>query len=163
MLSPSGSAFSNYFRIYKFLNLFCNSLHVLLVLVSFLVRDAVDSKINRVFKTPPSAKFDSDGIRLASPICNFFSVSRGRRRALELLWTHFSLSVTFGPSRGVSCLANISRFRLSLTTFTTHSSGTDWYVIMALETVCQHSKRAFCAERKWTQYTAPCSGLQWIW
>ena len=40
----------NSFRIYKFLNLFCNSLHVLLVLVSFVVRDAVDSKINRVFK-----------------------------------------------------------------------------------------------------------------
>ena len=74
-----------FFRIYKYLNLFCNSLHVLLVLVSFLVRDAVDSKINRVFKAPPSAKCDSDGIGLESHICNFFSVSRGKRRALELL------------------------------------------------------------------------------
>ena len=75
----------NSFRIYKFLNLFCNSLHLLLVLVSFIVRDAVDSKINRVFKTPPSAKCDSDGIGLESHICNFFSVARGKRRALELL------------------------------------------------------------------------------
>ena len=72
----------------------------------------------------------------------------------------FSLSVTFGPSRGVSCLANISRFPLSLTTFTTHSFGTDWYVIIALEPVCQNSKPAFCAERKWTQCTASCSSLQ---
>ena len=34
----------------SFLNLFCNSLHVLLVLVSFVVRDAVDSEINRLFE-----------------------------------------------------------------------------------------------------------------
>ena len=110
-----------------------------------------------------SSKCDSDGIGLESHICNFFSVSRGKRRALELLWTHFSLSVTFGPSRGESCLANISRIPPSLATFTTHSFGTDWYVIMALEPACQNSKPAICAACKWTQHTASCSGLQWIW
>ena len=37
------------FRIDKFLILFCNSSHVLLVLVGFVARYAVDSKINRLF------------------------------------------------------------------------------------------------------------------
>ena len=32
----------NFFRFHKFLNLFCNSLSVLLVLVNFVVRDVVD-------------------------------------------------------------------------------------------------------------------------
>ena len=44
---------------------------------------------------------------------------------------HDGLSVTFGRSRGVSCLANYSLFLLSLTTLTTHSLGTDWYVLFA--------------------------------
>ena len=47
---PRWVFFQNSFRIYKFLNLFCNSLHVLLVLVNFVVRDAVVLKINRLFE-----------------------------------------------------------------------------------------------------------------
>ena len=45
------------------------------------------------------------------------------------------LSVSCGHSQVVSCLANNSLFPLSLTTLT--SSGTDWYVIVAVEPVCQ--------------------------
>ena len=37
--------FFNFFRSHKF----CNALHVLLVLVNFVVRDAVDSEIKRLF------------------------------------------------------------------------------------------------------------------
>ena len=148
MLSPSGSSFRISVRIYKFLNLFCNSLHVLLVLVSFVVRDAVGSKIKRVFKCHP----------------------RTNSTLMELGWGPISATSSRFPEASAErwssyepiCLANISRFPLLLTTFTTHSFGTDWYVIMALEPVCQNSKPAFCAERKWTQYTASCSGLQWI-
>ena len=40
--------------------------------------------------------------------------------------------------------------------------GTDWYAIVALEPVCQNSRPASCAVEKWIQYTASCSGLQWI-
>ena len=83
--------------------------------------------------------------------------------ALDLVWTHDGLSVTFGRSRGVNCLANNSLFPLSLTTLTTHSLGTDWYVIMELEPVCQNSRPASCAADKWIQYTASYSGLQWVW
>ena len=38
-----------FFCIHKVLDLLCDSLHVLLVLVSFVVGDAVDSEINRLF------------------------------------------------------------------------------------------------------------------
>ena len=41
--------FCYFFWDHKFLNLFCNSLHVLLVLASFVVGDAVDSEIDRLF------------------------------------------------------------------------------------------------------------------
>ena len=34
---------------HKFLDLFCDSMHVLIVRVSFVVGDAVDSEINRLF------------------------------------------------------------------------------------------------------------------
>ena len=47
---PRWIFFQNSFRIHKFLNLFCNSLHVLLVLVGFVVKDAVNSKINTLFE-----------------------------------------------------------------------------------------------------------------
>ena len=54
---------------------------------------------------------------------------------------HDGLSVTFGRSRGVRCFANNSLFPLSLTTLTTHSLGTDWYEIVALEPICQISRQ----------------------
>ena len=65
-------------------------------------------------------------IGLESHVCNLLSVSRGSRKLLDLAWTHDALSVTFGPFRGVRCLANNSLFSLSLTTLTTHSFGTVW-------------------------------------
>ena len=61
---------------------------------------------------------------------------------MDLVWTHDGLSVSFGFSRGVSCLANNSLCPLSLTTLTTLSFGTDWYLIVALELVCQNSRPA---------------------
>ena len=51
MLSSGESFLKKYFfRIRKFLNLFCNSLHALFVLVGFVDGDAVDSEINRLFQ-----------------------------------------------------------------------------------------------------------------
>ena len=92
-----------------FLNLFCNFLHELLVLVSFVVRCAVNSNLNRVFKfhLRRNATLMELGWSPKSATSSRFPEASAE---LELLWTHFSLSVTFGPSRGVSCLANISRF-----------------------------------------------------
>ena len=63
----------------------------------------------------------------------------------------------------VCCLANTFLFPLSLTTFTTHSFGTDWYVTMASEPAFQNTGPASCAVDKWIQYTASCSSLQWMW
>ena len=40
----------------------------------------------------------------------------------------------------MSCLANNSLFPLSLTTLTSHSWGSDWFVTVALEPVCQNNK-----------------------
>ena len=105
----------------------------------------------------------SDDFGLEFQACKLLSVSWGMLTVLDLVWTHDGLSVTFGRSRGVSCLANNSLFPLSLTTLTTLSFGTDWYVIMALGLVCQNSRPASCAVDMWIQYTASCSGLKWLW
>ena len=151
-------------RIYKCLNLFCNSLHVLLVLASFVVRDAVDSEINRSFQFlfRPIATLWWIWVRI--PRLQF---TLGFPRLAQILGARmnpwWSERLLLGRSRGVSCLANNYLLPLSLTTFTTHSLGTDWYVIMALERVCQNPRSASWAEDKWIQYTASCSSLQWIW
>ena len=104
-----------------------------------------------------------DEFGLEVQVCKLLSVSRSMLTVWDLAWTHDSLSFTFGRSRGVSCLANNYLFPLSLPTLTTLSFGTDWYIIMELELVCQNSRPASCAVDKWIQYTASCSGIQWIW
>ena len=59
MLSSSESSFKTFYCSHKFLDLLRDSLLVLLVRVSFVVGDAVDSEMNRLLDFPPSAKCDS--------------------------------------------------------------------------------------------------------
>ena len=159
MLSFGESSFKHSFRIYKFLNLFCNSLHALLVLVSFVVGDAVDSEINRSFEF----LFRS----IAPPWCIWVRVP-GLQITLGFLRYWISnepvmVWVLLLVVLEVWAVLQTILFPLSLTTFTTHSFGTDWYVIMASEPVCQNSRPASCAVDKWIQYTVSCSGLHWLW
>ena len=140
----------NSFRIFKFLILFCNSLHVLLVLVKFLVRDAVDSKIKRALKLPirPNATpMELGWSPISATSSRFPEASAERWSSYEPIFLWVLLLVLL---EAWVVWRTFSRFPLSLTIFTTHSFSTDWYVTKALESVCQNSKPAFCAERKWT-------------
>ena len=73
--------YQNFFCSHKFLDLFCDSLHVLLVRVSFVDGDAVDSEIIRLFDflLGPSA-FGSE-----FQACKLLLVSRGMLTVLDLV------------------------------------------------------------------------------
>ena len=75
---------SSFFCSHKFLDLFYDSLHVLRVRVSFVVGDAVDSEINRLFDVllRPSATSEGSG---QSSSLQILSVSRGILAVLDLV------------------------------------------------------------------------------
>ena len=111
-------------------------------------------------------KFSSGQLRLSDGIGSKFHILQHPRfpeaclQTSEFLWSHtyFAVLLVVLSRHKLSCKQFSSQF--SLTTFTTHSSSVDWFIMMASTL---SAKVRFCVADKQIQYFEDCSGCQWIW